>query len=244
MTRTPKPALAVLSLFVLTACGAGGDEAPEVTPNQDQTEPGDVAPDEGAAEGADAEEESADAQDGPQDGTPRMDDAMETITYPMQGYDGEITMGLLPPEVQGDSMQVSVVFEPQFENEDESVEFRELHGEIGSVLAPVVNDRENMKAYHVPRVSTNPHVQGGGWFAGRFAPETWASAIGSVEMRSGEQYVHWAHFPAPEDDIDTVDVAVVPGAQEFQNVQIDWGDTQPGSADTGESTDDEDDDDA
>lgn len=241
MARTPKPALAVLGLFLLTACGTGTDEEPEATAPHDQPEPGDVGLDDGHADDADTDEEPAEAQDGPQDVTASMDDAVQTITYPMQDHDGEITMGMLSLEVQGESMQVSVVFEPQFDNEDDTAEFSKLHGETGSVLAPAVNDRENMKAYNVPRKTTNPHVQGGGWLGGSFAPGTWASAIGDVEVRSGGQYVHWANFPVPEDDIETVDVSVVPGAQEFRDVEINWGDTQPGSADT---TEDEHDDDA
>lgn len=239
MARTPKPALAVLGLFLLTACGTGTDEEPESTPTQGQTGPEDVDRDDDSAEGTGTEEASAERQDV----TASMDDAVQTITYPVEGYDGEITMGLLPLAVQGESMQVTVVFEPQFDNEDDSVEFSDLHGETSPVLAPVVNDRENMKAYNVPRETTNPHVQGGGWIPGQFASGTWASAIGDVEVSSGGQYVHWANFPAPEDDIDTVDVAVVPGAQEFQDVQINWGETQPGSVDTGDTTEDENDDD-
>jgi len=91
---------------------------------------------------------------------------------------------------------------------------------------------------------THESVQGGGWLSGAHAGGAWASAIGDVEVRSGEQYLHWAYFPAPEDDIDTVDVAVIPGAQEFRDVHIDWGDAEPGSAGTGQASEEGSDDDA
>ena len=243
MARTAKPALAMLGLFLLTACGTGGDEGSEGSPTADQAEPGDVASEGSTAEDAEADEGTADTGS-PQDATASMDDAVETITYPMQEHEGEITMGLLTPEVEGDSMLVSVVFQPDFADDGEAVQFSTLHGAVGGVLAPAVSDRQNMKAYHVPREVTHESVQGGGWLSGAHAGGAWASAIGDVEVRSGEQYLHWAYFPAPEDDIDTVDVAVIPGAQEFRDVHIDWGDAEPGSAGTGQASEEGSDDDA
>lgn len=209
----------MLGILVLTACGSSQDQTTEDP--EDQTAAVDQEND------ADSWEEQ-----GPKDVTLQLDDAQQTISYPMQGHDGEITMGIFAPEVQGETMLVSVVFEPVFadENDEEGVKFKELHNDSpGAVLMPVVSDRENFKAYHVPRETTNQFAQGGGWAGGMFADGTWASAIGDVEVRSGEQYLHWAYFPAPEDDIDTVDIAVIPGMQEFRDVPIEWGSTEPGS---------------
>lgn len=221
-------ALAVLGIVALTACGttasedAAGDTAKEPQVAQQDSD------------GAEAQE--------PTDVTRSMDEALQTITYPMQGHEGEITMGIFAPEVQGEAMLVSILFEPKFEDEEsEGVQFNELHDEFGkNVLMPVVSDRENFKAYHVPRETTNEFAQGGGWTGGSFGAGAWASMIGDVEVRSGEQYLHWAYFPAPEDDIETVDIAVIPGMQEFRDVTIEWGSTEPGSATTGDSSQDDD----
>lgn len=222
--------LAMLSIIVLAGCGAPQGQAGNTSDNQTAVEH-----DNASTEPAD---QDSSENHGPQDVTLTLDDAVQTITYPMQGYDGEITMGVITPEVQGETMLVSIIFEPEFADEEnnEAVRFGNLHGESSkSVLMPVVSDRQNFKAYHVPRETTNVHVQGGGWNGGSFATGTWASPIGNVDVRSGEQYVHWAYFPAPEDDIDTVDIAVIPGMQEFRDIEIDWGSTEPGSAGTGKT---------
>lgn len=225
--------LALLGILALTACGTTEGQAPEGADEQSQLAQDDSAPDA-------AESDSAADQE-PTDVTRQMNDALQTITYPMQGHEGEITMGIFAPEVQGETMLVSMLFEPEFDDEEtEGVQFRKLHGEPAkNVLMPVVSDRENFKAYHVPRETTNEFVQGGGWTGGSFGAGTWASTIGDVEVRSGEQYVHWAYFPAPEDDIDTVDIAVIPGVQEFRNIEIDWGSTQSGSAAPEDATEDD-----
>lgn len=221
--------LALLSLLVLTACGTPEGQAPENDGTHTQQQDTDPA----ESDGAQAE--------GPTDVTRDLDDAVQTITYPMQGHEGDITMGIFAPEVQGETMLVSVVFEPEFADEQpEGVRFQDLHGETGNtVLAPVVSDRENFKAYHVPREATYGFVQGGGWIGSSFANGTWASPIGDVEVRSGEQYLHWAYFPAPEDDIDTVDIAVIPGMQEFRDIEIDWGSSTPEATTTDESPEDD-----
>lgn len=234
MARKRHAGLALFGILALAACGTTEAQTTDNAQSQDQVAQGDTTSEPAAQDTA---EDQA-----PTDVTRDMDDAVQTITYPMQGHEGEITMGILPPEVQGEAMLVSIIFEPEFADEDtEDVRFRDLHGDAANtVLMPVVSDRENFKAYHVPRETTNQFVQGGGWTGGSFGTGTWASPIGDVEVRSGEQYLHWAYFPTPEDDIETVDIAVIPGMQEFRDVAIDWGSTEPGSTSTGESAQDED----
>ena len=118
MISTRHAALAVLGIVALTACGttqenAAGDggEQPQVAQQDSETS---------------ASDNSEQQQLG--DVTQSMDDALQTITYPMQGHEGEITMGVLAPEVQGDAMLVSIVFEPEFADETtEGVKFKDLH---------------------------------------------------------------------------------------------------------------------
>lgn len=221
--------LAVVGILALAACGTPQEQATENSDSQQV-----------AQQDSDSAQPDSAQEQGPTDVTVHMDDAVQTITYPMQGHEGEITMGILPPEVQGEAMLVSIIFQPEFADAEdaEGVRFRKLHGDsANTVLMPVVSDRENFKAYHVPRETTNQWVQGGGWTGGTFGNGTWASPIGEVEVRSGEQYMHWAYFPTPEDDIETVDIAVIPGMQEFRDVKIDWGSSQPASS--GSSGDDD-----
>ena len=216
--------LTMLGVVLLTACGTTQEQASETSEAQPQQEHSTTA-------AAEAEDSSDDQQQDAPDATRDLADAVETISYPMQGYDGEITMGIFPPEVQGETMLVSVVFQPEFSDDSaDDVRFADLHGTSGlSVLMPVVSDRQNFTVYHVPRMSTSDFAQGSGWTGGSVGDGTWASAIGDVKVQSGAQYLHWAYFPAPVDDIDTVDIAVIPGVQEFRDVEIDWGATEPGA---------------
>lgn len=237
---TTRPLITTISLaglLALTGCaGLGGDAEQEPAADAETAEnsadtdgaadaPDDASEEDGGTEddGTEGGEEGEEREPAGDDATLTMDDAVETITYSIQGdaAEGEITMGLQSLELVDDAMLLTLTFMPEYEDSDAVHLFQDLHGDQGnSVLAPVVNDRANLKAYHVPRQTQNPHVQGGGWIGGSFGRGTWASPVGDVEAQSGELITHWAYFPAPEDDIDTVDVAVVPGVQEFQDVEI------------------------
>ncbi|MDZ5078789.1 hypothetical protein [Nesterenkonia sp. HG001] len=228
-----RPALTTLSiagLLALTGCGlldGDGDDAtpdasPDATPEPAEDTEGEA---EGGAEET-AEEPSEDPEDpegAGEDMSLDIADAQYTVTYPIQGdaAEGEITMGLHSLEVDDQGMLLTVSFIPEYEDENAVHRFRTLHGhDAGSVLLPVINDRQNFTAYHVPRQTSNQFAQGGGWLSGAFGQGAWASAIGDVEVQSGEQVTHWAYFPAPVDDVDIVDVAVIPGVQEFEGVEI------------------------
>src|SRR5699024_8242601 len=98
---------------------------------------------------------------------------------------------------------------------DEALTMYHLHdrpqrsGHNAYVL-PALNDRDNFKAYYVP--TPDPRQRTAGWI-GRQA-EAWATNVEGVPISSGEVLTLWAYFPLPEDDIDTIDVAVIPGAPE------------------------------
>src|SRR5690625_3288622 len=84
MAGTYRAGLAMLGILVLTACGSSQDQTAEDP--EDQTAAVDQEND------ADSSEEQ-----GPKDVTLQLDDAQQTISYPMQGHDGEITMGIFAP---------------------------------------------------------------------------------------------------------------------------------------------------
>lgn len=156
--------------------------------------------------------------------------------------EGEISMALHGVEVGAEGMLVTVSFTPEYEQGDEPAHFIEdMHNpnnaNIINYLLPVVSDRENLKAYYVPLM--NDHRSGSGWSAGN--DTAWASDV-DYHVHSGDTLTMWAYVPTPEDDISTVDVAVTPGAPEFRDVEIEWGDHSPADHGAPSDEDAEDDD--
>lgn len=162
------------------------------------------------------------------DSTLNHEDAVDTITYPIassSGIEGEISMGVRSWEVTDQGMLLTMSFVPDDDDSDGPVRFFDglyIAGNIDSYLLPAVNDRRNMKAYYVPDAE-GEHLSGWTYFR----TESWASSM-DIHVRSGETAVLWAYYPVPEDKVDTVEVAVMPGVQDFRDVQINWGDYEPG----------------
>ncbi|MCT1605883.1 hypothetical protein M3B43_00830 [Nesterenkonia massiliensis] len=225
-----------LSLLLLSGCSPDDSaEFQDADPAAETAETS-VEPDEPDTE-ADSEEEPGDAAPGEEeaehssastDSTLNHEDAVDTITYPIassSGIEGEISMGLHSLEVTDQGMLLTMSFVPDYDDSDGPARFFDgLHtaGNIDSYLLPAVNDRQNMKAYYVPNAE-GEHLSGWTYFR----TEPWASSM-DIHVRSGETAVLWAYYPVPEDEIDTVDVAVMPGVQDFRDVQINWGDYEPG----------------
>lgn len=136
-------------------------------------------------------------------------DAAETITYdiPSEGIDGTVTVGLHHLERRGQTLELLLTYTPEFSGNETQTLF-DLHAGDHSLVAPALFDRENLKRYDILRV-------GGAWDTGAH----WATSQGKVELASGETQPYWATFAAPEDEIDTLNVAV-PAGPEFQDVTI------------------------
>lgn len=166
-----------------------------------------------------------------EDVTHDPDAAQQTVTYSLSGVDGEMTMGVQSLTASEDGLLLEMTFVPEYEGEEGPVDFEALHGAGGAMshLLPTLNDRETFTQYFVP--TSDPGKRTQGWGFGTI--EAWATEVGGIEAPSGEIFSFWAHFPTPEDDIDVIDIAVVPGVQEFKDVEIDWGDVEPGSAPKG-----------
>ena len=79
----------------------------------------------------------------------------------------------------------------------------------------------------MPRETTNQFVQGGGW-TGELCDRDLGLSYRQCRGSFRDQYALGV-FPTPEDDIETVDIAVIPGMQEFRDVTIDWGSNEPAS---------------
>lgn len=236
-TRAAAATLGVVAVLGLNACALtdGGDEEIEQT-----------SPEETDAETV-AEEDDVPAAGSGEDTTPDPDEALQSVTYAMTGpTQGEMTMALHGVEVGEEGMLITVTFTPEYEQDGEPAHFIEdMHNpsraNIAAYLMPVVSDRENLKAYYVP--VEVPERAGGGW--GTRSDNAWASDV-DVHVHSGDTLTMWAYVPTPEDDIDTVDVSVVPGAPEFRDVEIEWGDHSPadhsgsGNEDADEAAEDDD----
>lgn len=242
--------LALVTALGLTACAPDDDPADfedSEPASADQTEEGagneGPAEDDTAAEDAadgDAQDDQADAgnedddlvaengSSSAEDDSRHPDQAQQTVTYPLPEVDGEMTVGLQSLVAGDETLLLSVSFVPEYD-EDESMTMYELHQPGGAsghnaYLLPTVSDRQNFKQYYVP--TPDPSSRAQGW-VGRGA-EAWATQVEGFGLTPNEVFTMWAYFPLPEDDIDVVDVSVVPGAPEFQDVEIDWGDAQPG----------------
>lgn len=232
-TRASAATLGIVALLGLNACALteGDEEQVDQTSSVDpeaETASQEGSGDEDAAGGEDRDEEDAPAAGSGEDTTPDPDEALQTVTYAMTGpTEGEITMALQGLEVGEEGMLITVTFIPEYEQGDEPAHFVEdMHNpdnaNIVNYLLPVVSDRDNLKAYYVPL--DNPARAGGGWGTG--SDNAWATNV-NHHVHSGEALTMWAYVPAPQDDIDTVDVSMVPGAPEFRDVEIDWGDHSP-----------------
>lgn len=168
-----------------------------------------------------------------------LDQAQETITYSLPEVDGEMTMGIQELTASEEGMLLTVTFVPEYDDSDELMTLYQLHGRnetLETVLLPGVNDRENFKQYFVPMNHSPQRAQG--WVSA--GNDAWATQLGGVGLASGEPFTLWAYFATPEDEVDTVDVSVVPGAEEFRDVEITWADELPDEDSASDDTDEDD----
>lgn len=161
--------------------------------------------------------ENSDTSSGPLD----HEDAIETIAYEPPGEsDVTLEFGFHELRVIDDVMLLEMTIVPEhFESGPFGLTY--LNG--NQRISPQLTDRENLKQYS--------RVAGGE-----------ISAPAGPIYESGQTAVFWAYYAAPQDDIDTITVSAIPGAVEFEDVEITWGDESSDSsdADTGadQSSDD------
>lgn len=261
------PAVAAVTALALTACAsdeaadfedgdvdtagqtepAAGTENDDAEAATDSDSEGESDPDDesGSENGAEQEDDGSAAEDepaSPVDESRHPDNAQQVVTYPLPEVEGEMTMGLQSLTANEQGLLLSVSFVPDYddETEDGPLTMFELHGPDGisghnAYLLPTLSDRQNFKQYYVPTPDLRHRAQG---WAGRSA-DAWATQLEGFGLTSGEVFSLWAYFPVPEDDIDVIDVAVMPGAPEFQSVEIDWGDVQPGAGSAEDAEDDD-----
>lgn len=187
----------------------GSEENSEDSELTDESEPGDAAADEDADdEGADEDEagdEEAETEELRLDFIEELGlgEPDSTLDYPAQGVSGgEVTLDVYPVEVQDQVMRLALVFYPDYDGEP--LDFHEVHDLDTSgddwpnqELSPELIDREYFKKYEVirPHRSLDPdgHVQ-------------WGREVLEAQMPSGEPFIWWGFLPAPEDEIDVIDL--------------------------------------
>lgn len=208
-------ALTALAALPLAACGVteqadfeDGPDSPaaEVPEESDAEQP---SPSDG---GGEEQQTGADDASG---GAPEVidpADAVDTISYtlPTDELDGTMTVGLHHLIQRGRTMELLLTYTPEF-RESGTFSLWELHGDNHSNVPPALFDRDNLKRYDI--LGT-----GSAWDT----PNVWNSKQAEHKLASGDTQAYWATFAAPEDDIDTINIAI-PGAPEFEDVPIEQG---------------------
>ena len=205
-------ALTALAALPLAACGvteqADFEDGPD-SPAPEEPEESEAAQPAASDGGGD---ESQTGTDGASGGAPEVidpADAVDTISYtlPTDEIDGTMTVGLHHLIQRGQTVELLLTYTPEF-RESGTFSLWELHGDNHSNVPPALFDRENLKRYDILR-------DGGTWDSA----EIWNSKQAEHKLASGDTQAYWATFAAPEDDIDTINIAI-PGAPEFEDVPI------------------------
>ncbi|WP_156837305.1 hypothetical protein [Nesterenkonia alba] len=170
----------------------------------------------------------------PVDTTRDPDEASQTLTYPFAEGEGEMTVGAYPLQVDGDFMLLTLVFVPDYDDSEEVLTFNAMHGHsdgAGSGLkwfAPILADRENLKAYHVLNY-------------GRGRADRWISSMVNQTLEDGEPYFLFAYYAAPQDDVEAMDVTMEAlNIPVLESVEIDYGNGGTSEDNTGSEAEDED----
>lgn len=227
--------LAALGALALTACApdddtaafddsepaSAEDEAEDSADEEEQEgepesdadgEDDDAQDDDAEGEGQGSEGAEAQTAEGPVD----PEDAIATVEYSIvaSDIDGTMTLGLHYLQVKDNTMELMLTFTPEFD-QDTRENLYGFHGNNGGLARPMLVDRENLKQYSPLMGPSN---------------ESWSTDVVGPRVSSGETIVYWANFAVPEDEIDSINVGI-PAAPEFEDVEIDWADSEPADYD-------------
>lgn len=194
----------------------GDDSAAQESGDDSETTAADDSGQDGADETATGSGETAQSD---ADVTPDSEEVEYTVTMPT--YEpgmGEVTVGVYPLEVEEDVMRLRLAVTPDLDGES-SIRTDQMFDTVGPgrLMLPTLNDRVNLKEYSILGASG---MTDDGW------------STGSQEIGDAETGYYWAYYAAPEDDIDSISVAVAQGMPEFDDVPIDWGQASPGDSDS------------
>jgi hypothetical protein len=136
-----------------------------------------------------------------------VDDVLAEVTYTLPGTEDEVTVGVLPLEVEGEVMTLRLAFTPNFASvgDDEPVAVYDMYPNNAMKFRPVLVDRENLKEY-------SP--------VSDLAGVDWTASSVELEAVNGEQVVWWGVYAAPEDDVDTFDLRLRDSLPEFTDIPV------------------------
>lgn len=198
-----------------------GNNDDESTPSAEDTSEEDPAVSESPeAEGEENSDEDEASEEGAEaeasTGSLDPEDAVETITYDLPSDSStSLEVGFHELRVIDDVMILELSFTPEYSGITHTLDA--VLSTTSSPIVPELNDRQNLKSYSV--VSSDN--------------DRWHSRDTTFRtlVESGQTLPYWGYFAAPEDDIDTISVSVIPGAVEFEDMEITWDSEE--SADPG-----------
>lgn len=174
-------------------------EGQETTPQT--TEAAETFGGEASAEDAKASEDSDSGV-----GVAEIDtsDLLAEQTFTLPGTTDEVTVGVHSLVVEDQTMTLRLVYTPNVQSVGATGTVSLYNIWEGTVDAPVLVDRENLKEYSV--------VQTDG--------RRWMADLHETEAANGDPLVWWGVYAAPEDDIETLDLRVASYLPEFTDVPV------------------------
>ncbi|MCM3659394.1 hypothetical protein M3148_00050 [Georgenia satyanarayanai] len=161
-----------------------------------------------------AEERTADGEPtedaAPESGTDVLEldpaDIVAEATYTLPGTDDEVTVGVLPLEVDGDVMTLRLAFTPNSAgaDADQPVAVYDMYPDNSFKFRPVLIDRENLKEYSL--------ISDTG--------QDWSADSTALKAVNGDTVVWWGVYAAPQDDVETFDLRVRDSLPEFTEVPV------------------------
>jgi len=157
------------------------------------------------------QDDSSQAQDSgdPVEATwPDDDDLVAEDVFPtLDSEDEKVRVGIESIVVADDTMELRMLFSPE-ENVDE-LRFVDITRNMYSTVDVNLIDRENLKSYSVLE-----EIDGGGLY----------QSPSDTTARTGETVGFQIFYPAPEDDIDSIDVDLGSSLPIFEDVPLTFED--------------------
>lgn len=126
--------------------------------------------------------------------------------YTLPGTQDSVKIGVQSLVVDGKTMILKMVLTPDVTSasDNEAISIYDMTGGGSSYIDPKLVDRENLKEYSL----ISDHA------------DQWSTDIVTTDATNGQPVIWWGVYAAPEDDITSVDLRVMPGVPEFTNVPI------------------------
>lgn len=134
------------------------------------------------------------------------DDVLAEQTFTLPGTDDEVDVGVISLQVDDETMTLQLSYTPEFSSasSNDTISVWDMRGAGDGGGKPTFIDRENLKEYSL--------IEDG--------PDKWQADEVHTETTNGEPVVWWGVYPAPEDEVDTFDLRILPNVPEFTDVPV------------------------